>query len=213
MRDKFLALQSARDVAALLEVEYSQLTYHLYKSTSAEKYITFSIPKRSGDEREIKAPKSAIKILQKKLNILLQQIYKRNEPVHSYIYRHSVVTNAHRHVNKKWVLNVDLSNFFPTISFQRIRGMFISKPYLLGEGAATVLAQLCCCDGSLPQGAPTSPIISNMICAKLDSELGRLSQNKNVVIQGMLMTLHSQQTKPFFLNRWLKTKWWSHCNR
>ena len=176
MREEFLSLRSARDVAALLEVEYSQLTYHLYKSTSAEKYMTFSIPKRSGGEREIKAPKSAIKILQKKLNILLQQVYKRKEPVHSYIYGHSVVSNARRHVSKKWVLNVDLSNFFPTISFQRIRGMFISRPYLLGEGAATVLAQLCCCDGFLPQGAPTSPIISNMICAKLDGELGRLAQ-------------------------------------
>lgn len=176
MREKFLALKSARDVAALLEVKYSHLTYHLYKSTSSEKYITFTIPKRSGGEREIKAPISAIKILQRKLNTLLQQVYKHKEPVHSYIYKHSVISNARRHVNKKWVLTVDLSNFFPTISFQRIRGMFISKPHLLGEGAATVLAQLCCCDGFLPQGAPTSPIISNMICAKLDSELGRLSQ-------------------------------------
>jgi RNA-directed DNA polymerase len=66
MRERFLALKSARDVAALLEVEYSHFTYHLYKSTSSQKYTTFTIPKRSGGEREIKAPISSIKILPKK---------------------------------------------------------------------------------------------------------------------------------------------------
>ena len=91
MRAKFFALKTARDVAGLLEVKYSVLTYHLYKCTNEQKYVTFRIPKRLGGEREIKAPISAIKIIQKKLNSVLQQVYKHREPVHGYIKNHNVV--------------------------------------------------------------------------------------------------------------------------
>ena len=176
MRKKFFDLETARDVANLLEIEYSDLVYHLYKCPIEEKYVTFEIPKRNGGKREIKAPVSPIKIIQRKLNKVLQEVYKRRQPVHGFIYKRSIISNAYKHVNKRWVFNVDLNDFFPTISFQRVRGMFLNKPYLLGEGAATVLAQICCCDGTLPQGAPTSPIISNMICSKLDNELNRMAQ-------------------------------------
>ena len=57
--------------------------------------------------------------------------------------------------------------------------MFIAKPYSLPEEVATVLAQICCCNNSIPQGAPTSPVISNMICARLVSDLHRLAQRYN----------------------------------
>lgn len=175
MRAKFFVLENTKDVADLLEIKNSQLAYHLYKCTSEQKYVTFEIPKRSGGKREIKAPISPIKIIQRNLNKVLQEAYKYRKPVHGFIYKRSIISNAYKHVNKRWVLNIDLKDFFPTISFQRIRGMFISRPYLIGENAATVLAQICCCDGTLPQGAPTSPIISNMICSKLDSELNRMA--------------------------------------
>ncbi len=77
------------------------------------------------------------------------------------------------------MLNIDLKDFFPSINFGRVRGVFISKPYSLHADAATVLAQICCHDGELPQGAPTSPIISNMICKRLDNELYRLAKKLN----------------------------------
>lgn len=181
MRTKFFALENAKDVADLLEIKNSQLAYHLYKRTSGQKYVTFEIPKRSGGKREIKAPVSLIKVIQKNLNKVFQEVYKHRKPVHGFIYRRSIISNAYKHVNKRWVLNIDLKDFFPTINFQRIRGMFISRPYLVGESAATVLAQTCCCDGTLPQGAPTSPIISNMICSKLDNELNRMAQQYQCV--------------------------------
>ncbi len=181
MSAKFFALKTAKDVAGLLEIQNTQLAYHLYKCTSEQKYVTFKIPKRSGGKREIKAPVSPIKIMQGNLNKVLQEVYKHRKPVHGFIYRRSIISNAYKHVNKRWVLNIDLKDFFPTISFQRIRGMFISRPYLVGENAATVLAQICCCDGTLPQGAPTSPIISNMICSKLDSELNRMAEQYQCV--------------------------------
>ena len=66
----------------LLEVEYSSLTYHLYRCSFSEKYITFEIPKRAGGSRIIKAPVSPIKIIQSKLNKILQEVYKHRQSVH-----------------------------------------------------------------------------------------------------------------------------------
>jgi Reverse transcriptase (RNA-dependent DNA polymerase) len=74
------------------------------------------------------------------------------------------------------VLNVDLQDFFPSIHFGRVRGLFRAVPYELPDKVAQVLAQICCYEGSLPQGGPTSPIVSNMICSRLDSQLTRLAQ-------------------------------------
>lgn len=79
-------------------------------------------------------------------------------------------------MRREWVLNLDLKNFFPSITFPRVIGLFKKKPYEIPSPAATVLAQICCFEDKLPQGAPTSPIVSNMICAKLDNELYRLAR-------------------------------------
>jgi hypothetical protein len=80
------------------------------------------------------------------------------------------------HLGREWVLNLDLKDFFPSITFPRVIGLFKKKPYEIPTPAATVLAQICCFEDKLPQGAPTSPIVSNMICAKLDNELHRLAR-------------------------------------
>jgi len=80
------------------------------------------------------------------------------------------------HIKQRYVFNVDLKDFFPTINFGRVRGMFMGFPYKLPKNVATVLAQICCFNNQLPQGAPTSPIVSNMICAHLDSDLQRLAK-------------------------------------
>jgi RNA-directed DNA polymerase len=85
------------------------------------------------------------------------------------------VTNANRHLNADFVLNFDLEDFFPSIHFGRVKGLFESKPYNLPEAVAVTLAQVCCHNALLPAGAPTSPTISNMLCAKMDSQLKRLA--------------------------------------
>ena len=94
---------------------------------------------------------------------------------HGFIERRSIITNAKNHINKHYLLNVDLEDFFPSISFGRVRAMFTHLPFELPDEVATVLSQICCWKGKLPQGAPTSPTISNMICATLDYELQELS--------------------------------------
>jgi len=96
--------------------------------------------------------------------------------VRGFTFGECIVSNARDHVGKRYVLNVDLKDFFPSIHFGRVRGMFMSYPYSLNDKVATVLAQICSLKTELPQGAPTSPIISNMICAKLDSQLIQLAR-------------------------------------
>lgn len=179
--EKFFLLDAPRDVADLLEVDYSRLIYHIYATPEEERYTTFDLPKRMGGSRQISAPATPLKILQRKLNQVLQNVYEPKAPVHSFVIGRSVVTNATMHVKQKYVLNVDLERFFPSVNFGRVRGMFMAIPYELPPEVATILAQVCCFDNELPQGAPTSPVISNMICAKVDSELRRLAQRHRCV--------------------------------
>ena len=153
-----------------------RLNYHLYISPRSTRYTTFDIPKRSGGTRKISTPITALKIIQRKLNQVLQQVYEPRPSVHSFISDHDIVSNAKKHLRREWVLNLDLKNFFPSITFPRVIGLFKKKPYEIPSPAATVLAQICCFEDKLPQGAPTSPIVSNMICAKLDNELYRLAR-------------------------------------
>ncbi len=174
-RDQFLSLKTPRDVSRLLEIDYALLTYILYRSHPSWRYRRFEIPKRSGGARTIMEPSRSLKILQSKLNAVLQEVYVRKAPVYGFVRGVSIVQNARLHVRRRFVLNVDLANFFGSINFGRVRGMLMGIPYHLPERAATVIAQICCFENQLPQGAPTSPIVSNMICAKLDSKLQRLA--------------------------------------
>jgi RNA-directed DNA polymerase len=181
LREQFVTLRTRADVARLLDVEENRLIYHLYISPPTERYAVFQVRKRSGDFREIAAPVTALKIIQRKLNQVLQVVYQVKPAVHGFVQGKSIVTNAAVHSGKRFVLNIDLMDFFPTIHFGRIRGMFMALPYNLNEEVAQVLAQICCFNSRLPQGAPTSPIISNMICAKMDSQLLRLAQRHRCI--------------------------------
>lgn len=96
---------------------------------------------------------------------------------HGFIPKRDIVTNASEHVNKRYVLNFDLENFFESISFRRVRQMFISY-FGFNDKVATTLANICCHPkGFLPQGAATSPVISNIIANGLDKELTRIAKN------------------------------------
>lgn len=175
LKKNFRSLTSARDVAVLLEVTYPQLTYYLYRKPIKSNYKSFQISKKSGGKRQIISPKSSLKILQRKLAYILQLVYTPKNCVHGFTDGKSIVSNAQTHIRKRYVFNIDIKDFFPSINFGRVRGMFMAKPYYIPENPATVLAQICCVDNILPQGAPTSPVVSNMICGKLDSELKRLA--------------------------------------
>ena len=176
LREGFFSLTSARDVAKLLNIEYRRLVYHIYKVPPKKRYKIFELPKKSGGIRQISTPQTALKIIQWKLNQVLQTVYEPKPSTHGFVTGKNIVTNAQAHAKKRYILNLDLKDFFPSINFGRVRGMFIATPYGLTPEVATVLAQICCHNNQLPQGAPTSPIITNMICAKMDSQLQRLAK-------------------------------------
>lgn len=176
IKAKFHALSSRQDVAALLGVSDQALRYNLYVSGVKEsKYIRFNVRKKSGGVRPIIAPDGFIKIIQTRLHKVLQSVYEPKDVVQGFTMTKSIVSNADQHDQRRWVLNVDLADFFPSVNFGRVRGMLMASPYNLSATVATVLANICCVDNQLPQGAPTSPIIANMLCARLDAHLSRLS--------------------------------------
>jgi RNA-directed DNA polymerase len=176
LKQEFLTLKLPRDIAALLDVSYDRLIYHTYRISNERKYIEFSIQKKSGKLRTISAPATALKILQRKLSQVLYCVYDPKAAVHGFTPSRSILTNAQQHLRKKFVLNIDLHDFFGSIHFGRVRGIFIAPPYNLPQEVATVLAQICCRSGKLPQGAPTSPVVSNMICSRMDSQLRLLAK-------------------------------------
>jgi len=166
------------DLAAVLGVSGLYLKHVLRR---AVRYTVFHLPKKSGGIREIAAPTQPIKQLQEGLLLYLEGVYKGRSAAYGFIKGKSIKLNAERHVRSRFILNIDLKDFFPSIHFGRVRGLLIGKPYFFGSDASRVAADLCCRDGVLPQGAPTSPILSNMICGKLDSELKVLAKKYNCV--------------------------------
>lgn len=155
-------------------LSYNDLTKLIYPTP---KYRTFSIAKKSGGIRVISAPKFKVKSIQWEVLKLIREYYPDTKPsVHGFAKGKSIVTNAEQHLNKNFILNIDLDNFFPSIHFGRVKGIFKSKPFEYPNDVATVLAHICCLDGKLPQGAPTSPIISNLACRKLDNDLRALAK-------------------------------------
>src|SRR5262249_30494397 len=156
------------------------MLYVLYKAPENTRYKAFEIPKRAGGMRQIHAPHGLVRTMQEKLAPILQERYDAHPAAHGFIKERSILTNAKGHVGQRLVLNIDLADFFPSINFGRIRGLFMAQPFGMGAGAATVCAQICIHRNGLPQGAPTSPVLSNFIASTLDRRLSRLAKENGL---------------------------------
>lgn len=167
-------LRSVDELAQLLGLTRRFLDFLAYGEGAS--YHTILIKKRRGGVRTISQPHDKLKRTQREILKHLSALYRPRACVQGFVEGRSIATNAAIHAGRRWVLNLDLRDFFPSVHFGRVRGMLASSPYRIDMTVATVIAQLCTDDESLPQGAPTSPILSNMVCGRLDSELMRLAR-------------------------------------
>ncbi|MFL2106476.1 reverse transcriptase domain-containing protein [Desemzia sp. FAM 23988] len=119
--------------------------------------------------------------IQRKLKDILYDNFSPHTNAHGFVSGKDIVTNAEIHVGKKYILNLDLENFFESISYGRVSNMFL-RYFKLNSKVAYTLANICCHpDGFLPQGAPTSPIISNIIAKTMDKELTNMARRMRSV--------------------------------
>ena len=177
-----------RQIALHLGRDYQkQFMYIAYRLSPPRKYKTFNIPKKSGGVRTICAPRTALLNLQKELKRLIEADYEPKPHVHGFVSNHqrSIVSNSRQHLRKKWVLNLDLRDYFETIHFGRITGRLRAPPYNYKDRIADFIAHVACyethkvIDGEtkktsvLMPGGALSPLLSNIVSDRLDSELSR----------------------------------------
>lgn len=137
-------------------------------------YHEFEILKRSGGMRHILAPNATVKQMQLWIykNILRNVALHKN--AHAFRRNCSIVTNAKEHLNQKYLYKLDLKDFFTTIKINQVVSVFKEIGYT--KRVSYYLAALCCYEGYLPQGAPTSPALSNIVCRSLDNRLTKLAE-------------------------------------
>ena len=187
------ALADAKALADAMGLGLAELRFLAFDRplSRISHYQRFRIPKKTGGERLISAPMPRLKRAQYWIldNILARVPIHR--AAHGFVPGRSILSNAAPHVGRDVVVNFDLKDFFPTLTWKRVRGKFRGLGY--SEAVATVLALICTepdvdeidLDGQrlyakrgprrLPQGAPTSPALTNLICLRLDQRLQGLA--------------------------------------
>lgn len=159
------------------------MTRVIYIRNTDNLYSQFAIKKKNGSDRIISAPDSELKEIQSKLSDLLQDclnnlrenLKEDNHFSHGFERNRSIITNAEKHKSKKWVLNIDLCNFFDEFNFGRVRGYFLkNNNFSLNTELSTLIAKIACHQDKLPQGSPCPPVITNLILVSLDRQLSNL---------------------------------------
>lgn len=137
-------------------------------------YREFTVPKRAGGKRQITAPTPELKLLQRRILRRVLAKLHAHSAVTGFESRESFVTNAARHCGKQIVIHFDIKDFFPSIDSQRVYGYFRYVGW--NRAASRLLAKLVTWQNSLPQGAPTSPRLSNLVNYRLDARIAGLAR-------------------------------------
>lgn len=199
IKKQFADLKSKQELASLLSeaknmlygeeckpVQLKSLTYYANPEFCKKRYKTFTIKKKSGADRTINAPVNGLKSILRSLNFVLQCLYDPCEAATGFVLDKSIVDNAKKHVGQNYVLNLDLKDFFHSFDRNRVKLGFMYEPFNLNgdkEPLAFLLASLCThpfeIEGELktvlPQGSPTSPTLTNILCKKLDRRMNGLA--------------------------------------
>lgn len=186
-RATFKDLQTSDDVAKKLGFKKGKELKAFMRggSEAGSGYVEFTVPKATGGVRTICAPRTPLKRVQRTILRELLAKVPAHPAAHGFINGRSVVSNAKPHEGAKLVVKIDLKDFFPTVHFYRVAG---TLRYLgMGDAAANTLAAILTHrnklpdgtlvqPGALPQGAPTSPAITNIVCRRLDARLDALAK-------------------------------------
>lgn len=187
--------QTAAAISAAMGISIGQLRFLAFnrKTSKVCHYVRFTIPKKTGGERLISAPMPRLKQAQSWIYRNILEKVELHEAAHGFRRDRSILTNAQPHLEADVIINFDLKDFFPSISYKRVKGLFHSFGY--SEAAATIFALICTeanlvtveLDGVnyyvatterfLPQGSPASPAISNLLCRRLDRRLSQVAQD------------------------------------
>jgi len=200
IRQQFFALQTKESLLDLLNlaksilfekgqempIKLKALTWYGNTALPTKRYKSFSIPKKRGGKRTIHAPVVPLKVIQQCLNLMLQCVFTPHQAATGFVVGKSIADNARPHVGRPYVYNLDLTDFFPSVDFHRVKACLKLPPFNLTgnrEPLAFLIANLCCVQNPndpkrafLPQGAPTSSIFSNVVCQQLDRRLTGLAK-------------------------------------
>jgi RNA-directed DNA polymerase len=147
-------------------------------NSNTEHYRTFKIPKKKSGFREITAPYPALMECQYWIYHNVLKKIKIHPAAQGFTFNKSIITNSTIHIRQKQFLKIDLKDFFPSIKINRIINVFKKLGY--NHRVSFYLASLCCYTDELPQGAPTSPILSNIIAKPLDARLFAFAKKLNL---------------------------------
>ena len=167
--NKYIAFLNESNKKQIIPFDLKRLLH--YYINIDKKYIEFEIDKKSGGTRNIAAPDQYLLKIQRIISSIIHLYFVPTNVSHGFINERSIVTNAELHVNKQFVLNVDIADYFPSIHFARVKEILQQTPFFFNSEMATVIARFSTLKGKLPQGAATSPILSNIATMNLDNKL------------------------------------------
>jgi retron-type reverse transcriptase len=191
--------QTPEQIASAMGISVGQLRFLAFSrdTSTISHYIRFKIPKKTGGERLISAPMPRLKNAQHWILVNILEKLELHDAAHGFRRDRSIVSNAQPHVGADVIINFDLKDFFPSISYKRVKGLFQSFGY--SEAAATIFGLLCTqaqveeveldgktyyvatTDRHLPQGSPASPAITNLLCRRLDRRLMGMAEQLGFV--------------------------------